>query len=197
MNNLVELKEKFVQIYEENIKREGSKELLEWLIKTDFFIAPASTKYHGSYEGGLLEHSLNVYLELQEMNNALPEAQRYSEESVAVCGLLHDLCKAQFYVKGFRNVKDKDTGKWNSVEVYEVDDKFPCGHGEKSVILIQAFMKLSKDSILSIRWHMSGFDNAVKGGDYSLNKAYGVCKLAVLLHLSDMKATYITESKEN
>ena len=189
------LKEKFIEVYKTNILKSGADDLLKWLLTTDFFEAPASTKYHGNYEGGLLQHSLNVYNCLKPLVEELPENERPSEETIAICGLLHDICKVQFYKKGFRNVKDDNTGKWNRVEIYEIDEKFPCGHGEKSVILIQNFMKITTDIILSIRWHMSGWDSAAKGGDYSVSKAYENCKLAVLLSIADMKATYILESK--
>lgn len=119
-----------------------------------------------------------------------------SDESIAICGLFHDICKANTYKTGTRNVKDEETGKWYSKEIYEVDEKFPIGHGEKSCIILQWFLgKLSPQELLSIRWHMGGFDNAVKGGDFSLSKAYESSKLAAMLHIADMEATYLMEEK--
>jgi HD superfamily phosphohydrolase YqeK len=190
-------KEEFLKIFEETIKtREGSDKLLKWILKSDFFVAPASTKYHGSYEGGLVEHCINVYNSLLAENDAIPkEEDRYSPTTIAVCALLHDLCKVNYYKKGSRNVKNEETGQWEKKEIYEVDDKFPVGHGEKSVFLIQAFIKLNLDEVMAIRWHMGGFDSAVKGGDFGISKAYESSKLAVLLHVADMKATYLLESR--
>ena len=189
-------KEMFTRLYKENIKRAGSEELFAWLEKTDFFAAPASTKYHGAYDGGLCEHSVHVFMALKNIISTDEDVENaYSNESIAIVSLLHDLCKVQYYKKGFRNVKDNDTGKWNSVSIFEVDEKFPYGHGEKSVLLIQAFMKLSIEELLACRFHMGGFDKAVVGGDFSISKAYEMCKLAPILHMADLWATYIMEAK--
>ena len=186
----------FIKLYNENIQRAGSKELLEWLEKTDFFIAPASTKYHGAYDGGLCEHSINVFYAIKNILSTNNEVENmHTAETIAIVSLLHDLCKVQYYKKGTRNVKDPDTGKWNAVEIFEVDEKFPYGHGEKSVVLIQAFMKLSIEELISVRFHMGGFDKAVVGGDFSISKAYELCKLAPILHMADLWATYVTESR--
>lgn len=187
------MKEKFLEIVRQNIKRDGIENFLSWLEKSDFFRAPASTKYHLCCDGGLLQHSLGVYECLKNVlsSNSIAE---YSDETIALVALTHDICKCNFYKKGFRNVKDEETGQWEKKEIYEVDDKLPLGHGEKSVIMLQAFMKLTVDEIYAIRWHMSGFDNAVKGGEYALNTAYQKCKLAVALHLADMEATYFLEN---
>ena len=123
-------KEEFIQIYKENIKREGSAELLEWLQKTDFFTAPASTKFHGACEQGLVMHSISVFKTLVEKHF---EPETDNMESFAICALLHDLCKAEFYKVSSRNVKNEETGKWDKVPYYAIEDKFPYGHGEKSV----------------------------------------------------------------
>ncbi|MEG1126877.1 MAG: hydrolase, partial [Oscillospiraceae bacterium] len=122
-------KDEFIRIYTENITRAGSVQLLEWLNTTDFFTAPASTRFHGACEGGLVMHSVNVYNVLStrffdENENA---------ESFAITALLHDLCKANFYKAGFRNVKNEVSGQWEKVPTYNVQDAFPYGHGEKSV----------------------------------------------------------------
>lgn len=197
MSTIEENKEKFIKIYEENIKREGADKLLDWLKSCDFFQAPASTRYHGSYDGGLCEHSNHVYDNLVRI--AEPYLQsgelQVSYETIAICALLHDICKAQFYKKGFRNVKDDETGKWEKKPTFEINEAFPCGHGEKSVILLQAFMKLSKDEILSIRAHMGGWDNDSKAGGYIVNNIFDSCKLAPMLHVADLLATYIDEAK--
>lgn len=186
-----EMKQRFLDLFNEHIKREGADELLNWLQSSDFLSAPASTKYHGSYEGGLLEHSLNVYdcLVGELTLSGLPDV--YTPETVAIVSLLHDICKANFYKKGTRNVKKN--GQWVTKEVFEIDEKFPCGHGEKSVIILQNFIHLEAEEIYAIRAHMGGFDTSVKGGDFFIGKIFEKSKLALLLHLADMKATYLLE----
>ena len=192
-------KEKFIEIYNAKIKRQGAKELLAWLEKTDFFTAPASTKYHGSIEEGLVMHSLNVYEMFHE--EVLNRAKRDSgyeilddteEEKVAICALLHDLCKVNFYQKAYRNQKDND-GNWHKVAYYTIDNQFCYGHGEKSVWLIQRFMKLTTEESVIIRWHMGGFDDSVKGGSYDLSGAWMKYPLGMLLHTAGLKATYLMD----
>lgn len=183
-------KEEFLQIYNEYVKRQGSQEFLDWLLKTDFFTAPASTKYHGACEGGLLLHSLNVYKTLRERYF---DEGKDSEESFAICALLHDLCKAQFYKVSTRNVKNDVTGQWEKVPYYTVEDAFPYGHGEKSVFLIERFMRLKTSEAMAIRWHMGGFDDSARGGSFAISLAYEKYPLAVKLHLADLESTYLKE----
>lgn len=183
-------KEEFLQIYNEYVKRQGSQEFLDWILKTDFFTAPASTKYHGACEGGLLLHSLNVYKTLRERYF---EEGKDSEESFAICALLHDLCKAQFYKVSTRNVKNDVTGQWEKVPYYTVEDAFPYGHGEKSVFLIERFMRLKTSEAMAIRWHMGGFDDSARGGSFAISLAYEKYPLAVKLHLADLESTYLKE----
>jgi hypothetical protein len=182
-------KEEFIQIFGEHIKRNGAAELLNWMQTTDFFTAPASTRYHGACESGLAMHSLNVYKVL---------AARFGDEgenpeSLAICGLLHDLCKANYYKPGFRNVKDDETGTWSKVPTYNVQDAFPYGHGEKSVYLAERFVRLKPAEAVAIRWHMGGFDDAVRGGSYTISDAWRSYPLGVMLHIADVEATYLTE----
>ena len=113
-----ELKERFLTVYKETVTRAGSDSLLDWLEHSDFFVAPASTKYHGCYEGGLLQHSLNVYDCLKIGIEAAGLQGVYSEETIAIVSLMHDLCKVNYYKKGSRNVKDEETGQWYKKEVY-------------------------------------------------------------------------------
>ena len=183
-------KEEFIQIYQENIKREGSAELLEWLQKTDFFTAPASTKFHGACEQGLVMHSISVFKTLVEKHFD-PETDNM--ESFAICALLHDLCKAEFYKVSTRNVKNDETGKWEKVPYYAVEDKFPFGHGEKSVFLIERFIRLKPAEAVAIRWHMGGFDEAARGGSFAISVAYEKYPLAIKLHLADLESTYLRE----
>ncbi|MBQ1659023.1 MAG: hydrolase [Clostridia bacterium] len=183
-------KEEFINIYNENIKRSGSKELLDWMMKTDFFTAPASSKFHCACEQGLVMHSLSVYHTLVEKHF---EPDKDSPESFAICALLHDLCKAQFYKVSTRNVKNEETGQWEKKPFYAIEDAFPYGHGEKSVFLIERFMRLKTSEAMAIRWHMGGFDDAAKGGGFSIALAYEKYPLAVKLHLADLESTYLRE----
>ncbi len=186
----MDYKEEFLKIYKENIKRNGSNELLEWLLKTDFFTAPASTKFHCACNGGLVQHSVSVYNVL--MNKHF-NADEDSNESFAICALLHDLCKAQFYKVTTRNVKNEETGKWEKQPFYMVEDVFPYGHGEKSVFLIERFMRLKTSEAMAIRWHMGGFDDTAKAGGFAISLAYDKYPLAVKLHLADLESTYLNE----
>lgn len=187
-------KNAFMNAYQANINREGADKLLKWLESSDFFTAPASTRFHGDYPGGLCEHSLHVYARLHELCRHFQIDA--SNETIAVCGLLHDICKVDFYKQTTRNRKNEQTGQWEKVPYYEVDDKVPYGHGEKSVYILSGFMRLSREEAMAIRWHMGGFDEAVRGGSYSMSRAYEMHPLAVLLHMADLAATYIDESKE-
>ena len=180
-------KDEFIKIYTENISRKGSAELLEWIQKTDFFTAPASTKFHCACESGLVIHSVSVYNTMMEKHF---DEENDSHESFAICALLHDLCKAQFYKVSTRNVKNDDTGQWEKVPYYSIEDSFPYGHGEKSVFLIERFMRLRLDEAMAIRWHMGGFEDS---GGYSISQAYDRYPLAVKLHLADLESTYLRE----
>lgn len=183
-------KEEFIKIFTANVHRSGSQELLNWLETTDFFTAPASTKYHCACLGGLVQHSVNVYYTLTEryFNN-----ETDSPESFAICALLHDLCKAQFYKVSTRNVKNETTGAWEKQPFYAVEDLFPYGHGEKSVFLIERFMRLKPAEAMAIRWHMGGFDDSAKAGNFSISVAFEKYPLAVQLHLADLESTYLRE----
>ena len=178
----------FVEIYSKNITRPGADRLLSWLETTDFFSAPASTRFHGACEQGLVMHSINVYNAM--MQHFYTEGE--NAESYAICGLLHDLCKANYYKPGFRNVKH-EAGQWERVPTFTVEDAFPYGHGEKSVFLIERFMKLKTAEAVAIRWHMGGFDDAAKGGCFAISQAYDAYPIAVKLHMADLKATYLME----
>lgn len=194
----MDLKQEFIDIYKSNITREGSDKLLEYLLsdKSDFFTAPASTRFHGSYEGGLLEHSLNVYhclkdyLERDRAKNVY--GMNYSEESIAISALLHDICKVNFYKVDYRNAKNEN-GMWEKVPYYTIDDKLPYGHGEKSVYIITGFMRLTREEAFAIRYHMgfSGNDDVNQVG-----KSFEMFPLAFALSTADMEASYFLEGKE-
>lgn len=187
MDKNMDYKEEFCRIFSENVTRHGSSELLEWMLKTDFFTAPASTKYHCACTNGLVMHSLSVYEVLMEKHF---DKENDSVESFTICALLHDLCKAQFYKTSTRNVKNDETGKWEKIPFYAVDDAFPYGHGEKSVFLIERFMRLRIEEAMAIRWHMGGFDDS---SGFTIGVAYQKYPLAVKLHLADLESTYLRE----
>ena len=187
----LDYKQIFVDQYTQHIKRRGADRLLEWLIGSDFFTAPASTRFHAAYEGGLVEHSLNVYKVFMKKHFVEGEDD---PESVAICTLLHDICKAGFYEVSYRNRKNED-GQWEKVPYYTINDRFPYGHGEKSVFLIERFMRLKNDEAVAIRWHMGGFDDTAKAGSFAIAHVYEQYPLAVKVHLSDLEATYLCESR--
>ena len=192
-------KERFIAIYKDKIKREGADKLLDFLLSSssDFFTAPASTRFHGNYEGGLLEHSLNVYDCLCDIMKR-PRIKEvygieYSDESIAIAALLHDLCKINFYNVAFRNVKN-DMGKWESVPYYTIDDSLPYGHGEKSVYIISGYMRLTRDEAFAIRYHM-GF-SADKENHGNVGKAMEMFPLAFYLNSADSEAAYYLEGAD-
>ncbi len=191
-------KEEFLKIYNENIKREGADKLLDFLLnKSDFFTAPASTRYHNAFEGGLLRHSLNVY----ECLKAYMERQRVkenykltaSDESIAITALLHDMCKVNFYRATTRNAKNEKTGQWEKVPYFEIRDSLPYGHGEKSVYMISGFIRLTREEAMAIRWHM-GFSGTEDNN--TVSKAFEMYPLCLALSFADMEATYFLEDSE-
>ena len=179
--------------------KKGAADLWDWIEKSDFFTAPASSKFHLDCAGGLCQHSLNVYHNLKrivDMEKEVHPELDIKEESIAICGLLHDLCKVNFYKIEMRNVKNQDTGKWESVPYYVTDEKFPMGHGEKSVMIILSYMHLSGEEIAAINWHMGGFDERVRGGaSKSISAAYEKFPLAVFTQAADFIASYIDENR--
>ena len=196
MRDLLDIKNEFINIYNTYIKRDGAKELLEYLQKSDFFQAPASTQFHSAYEGGLAEHSINVFKRfLSAVKNEYGEdySSKISDESIAVCGLLHDLCKIDTFKIDMRN--KKVDGHWVQVPFYTVEDGLPYGHGEKSVYIISGFMRLTREEAMIINWHMGGFDARIRGGGYGLSDAFYKFPNAVLFHTSDMIATYLDETR--
>ena len=190
-------KQEFVDIYNKYINREGSEALLEYLLSSscDFFTAPASTAYHGSYEGGLVEHSLNVYNCLKDYLSRDRVADIYkisaTEESIAIVALLHDICKINCYKTEMRNVKDEG-GKWTKVPFFKYSDPLPYGHGEKSVYMITGFMRLNRDEAFAIRYHMgfSGIEDK-----RAIGEAFEMFPLGFALSTADMEATYFIEGK--
>ncbi len=189
------LKQRFIDIYKEKITREGADKLLDYLTssKCDFFTAPASTRFHGSYEGGLLEHSLNVYDCLCDFMARPRVKELYgltaSDETIALISLLHDICKVNFYKVDYRNAKN-DQGVWEKVPYYAIEDTLPYGHGEKSVYILSGFMRLTREEAFAIRFHM-GFSGTE---DINLvGRAFEKFPLGYALHAADMEASYFLE----
>lgn len=192
-------RDRFIKIFKEKIKREGADKLLDFILSpsSDFFTAPASARYHSAYEGGLCEHSLNVYDCLCAYLDRDVVKQKYglkySDETIAIVSLLHDLCKMNVYKVNYRNVKNEQ-GTWEKVPYFEFDDQLPYGHGEKSVYMITPFIKLTREEAFAIRYHM-GFSNVeTQMATNSVSKAFEMFPLAFALSTADMEATYFIES---
>jgi len=208
------------------VKRDGVNKLMDYIRKSDFYTAPTSTRFHLSVEGGLLQHSLNVYdAFVSSLRNnedgtysymvAGKEVDRIAEESAIIMALLHDICKTYFYAKDYKNQKTYDAAKvqaaedwqvkhdnngdfiWETVEIFTVDDKIPYGHGEKSVMIIDEFMRLTGQEKYAIRWHM-GYTDVPPTMQYSISEAYKKYPIAWALHNADVQAsTFMEEDKSN
>jgi hypothetical protein len=166
----------------------GMDNLLNWLkTSTDFFTAPASSSHHMSHTGGLLQHSINVYMALKDLYTRDEKLTRLIPfRSVVICGLLHDVCKTNTYVKDYKNVKDAN-GNWNKVPYFKHDPQLPLGHGSKSVILLQKFIQLEDAEIAAILYHMGAWDLS----EYTkrdLNAAQDKWPLVRALQIADMTA---------
>ena len=194
-------KEEFIEIFNDKIKRKGADKLLEYLIKSDFFTAPSSTRFHGSYEGGLVQHSVNVYHCLKDYLSR-PRTKEiygmdYSEETIAIVALLHDVCKINFYTVDYRNRKT-DRGEWDKVPYYTINDTLPYGHGEKSVYILSGFFcgddRLTREEAFAIRYHM-GFSGVEDKN--SIGRALEMYPLALALNVADMEASYYLEGTPN
>ncbi len=181
------MKDKFINLLR-STNREGMEELIKFMEeKTDFFIAPASTRFHGSHEGGLLEHSMKVYeiLNYKMKNNVI---DLYApDDTIIIVSLLHDICKANFYKVDYRNAKNA-RGEWEKVPYYTVEDTIPYGHGEKSVMMLTEYIKLTPEEKYCIRWHM-GFSEP-KESYTTLGLAYKKYPLALLVNEADLEASY-------
>ena len=198
--------ERFEQLLK-STKRDGIDSLIEFIRKSDFYTAPASTRFHSCHEGGLLEHTLNVYDRLSEkVKDSVwkDSLDGLTENNLIIAALLHDLCKCYYYTTEYKNKKVySDAGKksdsngrfdWVSVPGYTVDDKIPYGHGEKSVMMVEEFIKLQPSEKYAIRWHM-GFTEPKENWNV-LGLAIRKYPLVLALHLSDLESTYLLEREE-
>lgn len=180
------MKEKFIKLLRQT-NREGIEELIKFLEGSDFFEAPASTRYHGDFEGGLLEHSLKVYEILKRKIETCVINIETAEETIIISALLHDICKTNFYKTDYRNVKN-ELGVWEKVPYYTINDTIPYGHGEKSVMMATEYIKLTNEEKYAIRWHMGFTEPKEIYG--TIAQAFKKYPLALLLHEADLEATY-------
>jgi len=178
------MKQKIIELLK-STNREGMDNLIEFLEKSDFFKAPASTRYHGDHEGGLAEHSFKVYEILKEKVEFAK--LDIPEDTVIISAILHDLCKTNFYKIDYRNAKNS-LGVWEKVPYYTIEDTIPYGHGEKSVMMLTEYIKLTNNEKYSIRWHMGFSEPKELYG--TLGQAFTKYPLALLLHEADLEATY-------
>ena len=167
--------------------RPGIDRLINFLQKSDFFKAPASTRFHGAFEGGLAEHSMKVYEILKEKIKTSVITLDIKEESIIIIGLLHDICKVNYYKVDYRNAKNS-LGVWEKVPYYAVEDTIPYGHGEKSVMMISEYIKLTNEEKYAIRWHMGYTEPKELYG--TIGEAYKKYPIALLLNEADLEATY-------
>lgn len=183
-------KERFLAGFDKYIKRDGAADLLAWLEATDFYTAPASTRFHGDHEGGLCEHSINVFNQMCRLLRSYPEIKT-NGETTAIISLLHDVCKIGCYKTEYRNAKDAN-GVWQKVPYYAFDEQFAYGnHGGKSVFLISRFIRLTEEEAVAIQCHMGNED-----GKYGVSESYRRYPLAWLLHVADEAASFIDERME-
>ncbi len=191
---ITESKKEFIGLLK-SVDRAGIDDLIAWLEgETDFFSAPASTRAHGVFEGGLLVHSLNVYRLLTSFAKNIPNLD---PQAMIVVGLLHDVCKVNFYKKTVRNVKVPGEKRWEEEESYGIDDALPIGHGEKSVYLAMKFIRLTDEEAVSIRWHMGGYDDSARSyiGGLAQSAAYEKYPLAAATAIADMYAAHFTDKR--
>jgi hypothetical protein len=180
----------------------GTTDLLNFLSESDFYTAPASINYHGNYEGGLCEHCLQVHDNIFKVASIFENS--YTSKTLTLVSLLHDVCKINIYQKEKRNRKKKNENGfdilnkkglpiWEEIEVYAINDLYPLGHGEKSVILLQQYYQLTKDEIFAIRWHMGGYDDITKSyiGNLTINNACNICPLITILHIADLSSIFL------
>ena len=200
-NGLQTVAQHFKDLFLASVHRDGAEELLERLEnETDFFEAPAGAKHHGAFPGGLVIHSLNVYRRLREITlrdtidgKAILDLTPETNETVAILGLLHDVCKAGVYHAETKRRRNPETGVWEDYLGYTFRDPLPLGHGEKSLYQITRFMRLEDHEALAIRWHMGAYDAAAHTDLRDLSAAMDATPWVWRLHEADMCAAHIDE----
>jgi len=165
-----------------SVKRDGMKELISFIEDSGFFTAPAATKHHSNYEGGLAQHSWNVYIHF--VKNIEKLKIKLSDDSIILCSLLHDLCKVDMF--------EYDYAK----KIFIVNDKFPIGHGGKSIFLAERFIRLTNEETCIIRWHMGKFDLSPQTYK-SYATALKMYPAVSALHRADVYCAVILEKRRN
>lgn len=197
------MKEQFIKLLQAT-KRTGIESVVSYLEQAGFFLAPASVSRHLSHEGGLLEHSLNVWkmaqmLRMQTIGMRPELEKQLPEDSVTIAALLHDVCKANIY-KTVQKWRKDENNHWESYDAYDTDySRFPVGHGEKSVImLLRLGLQLTNDEIIAIRWHMGAWNLPMQSYEdkQNISVAYDGCPLAAIIQAADALATHILETKK-
>lgn len=197
------MKEQFIKLLQAT-KRTGIESVVNYLEQAGFFFAPASVSRHLSHEGGLLEHSLNVWkmaqmLRMQTIGMRPELEKQLPEDSVTIAALLHDVCKANIY-KTVQKWRKDENNRWESYDAYDTDySRFPVGHGEKSVImLLRLGLQLTNDEIIAIRWHMGAWNLPMQSYEdkQNISVAYDGCPLAAIIQAADALATHILETKK-
>lgn len=210
-------RENDIQRFEEivgKIKREGIDKLLGYVRKSDFYTAPASTCFHLACEGGLLKHSLNVYDCLIAKRTSpvwKPILDKFTDESLAIIALFHDICKTYYYVASTKNQKTYDAEKvaaapsfqvksdslgrfiWETVPSFSIEDQMPLGHGEKSVFILNNYIRLETPEMYAIRWHM-GFSEPSENWK-ALGMAMEKYPICLAIHEADLEASKILEAE--
>lgn len=195
-----------IELFEDLLKstqREGIENVIEFIKNTDFYTAPSSTIYHSNYKGGLLNHSLLVYCLMMKYKESMiymkPELEeKLPDDSIKIVGLLHDICKTCFYKETVK-WKKNSMGNWESYIGYDIDDTFPIGHGEKSVIMLQNFgLHLNPDEMLAIRYHMGSWDGGILSNDikYAYLAAIDMSPLVPLVQIADSTSSLTLEIKK-
>jgi len=188
MQDIQEIKQEIISLLK-STERAGIDKVIKHLEETDFFVAPASTRFHGNYDGGLAEHSLNVYKLLKVKNEQFDLG--LAPDTIVITSILHDVCKINLYHVATKNRKNPKTLKWESYKGYGYEDEFPIGHGEKSVIKLMQFIKLTKEEIIMIRWHMGSYED--KSQQNNISAAWNMYPAATALHTADLESSYILE----
>ena len=202
-----------IEVLLRKTRREGIEPLIKYLDKHGFYTAPASTKFHGNYRGGLAEHSINVCALLNRENKI--NNGGLSNDTVIISALMHDLCKVDFYVKEIKNVKtyltDENRSKykgfqikheevegversfvWVPTEGYSVEDSLPLPHGSKSLYILQSFIKVTREEAFLITWHMGPYANFAND-TYGFNKAVEYQPSVALMYVADFLASSLYE----
>lgn len=194
---ITENKKKFLGVLRQ-CTRSGIEELISFLEnETDFFLAPASSKYHNNCKGGLVDHSLQVYNEFGNKILIMSSSEDYDNnhilptDSIILCGLLHDICKINTYHEGLKWIKNAETFyKWKQQKCWEIKDTLPLPHGSKSVYYIQKYVDVTKLEALIITYHMAILDT------FDRFKYFNVCSqypLVMLFQHADHQAALLKE----